>query len=41
MTPMNKLPHAKPTKAELGTEKIKLTGYMRGIADKLFKKTKQ
>lgn len=32
---MNKFPHAKPTKAELGTEKIKLDGYMRGIAEKL------
>ena len=38
MTPMNKLPHAKPTKAELGTEKTKLAGYMRAIADNLLKR---
>ncbi len=35
ITPMNKLPHANPTKAELGTEKTKLAGYIKGIAEKL------
>jgi hypothetical protein len=33
--PMNKLMQAKPTKAVLGTEKIKLAGYINGIAEKL------
>lgn len=36
ITPMNKLPHARPTKAELGTEKIRLAGYMRGIDENLY-----
>ena len=36
---MNKFPHAKPTKAELGTSKTKLAGYKSGIADNLNLKT--
>ncbi len=38
MTQMNIFPHAKLTKAELGTKKTKLAGYMRAIADNLFKR---
>lgn len=37
-TPINKLPHANPTNAELETEKIKLDGYISGIAEKLLEK---
>lgn len=33
--PMNRLPHANATKAVLGTEKMRLVGYIRGMADKL------
>jgi len=32
-TPINKLAHASPTKAVLGTEKRKLDGYISGIAE--------
>ena len=34
-TPMNRLAQARPTKAELGTSKIKLAGYIIGIDDNL------
>lgn len=34
---MNKLAHARPTKAVLGTEKTKLVGYISGIAETLAK----
>lgn len=37
-TPINKLPHANPTNAELETENIKLAGYIRGIAERLLEK---
>jgi hypothetical protein len=35
MTPINKFPHAKPTKAELGMSNTKLAGYINGVADNL------
>jgi hypothetical protein len=34
-TPINKLAHASPTKAVLGTEKRKLDGYISGMAETL------
>ena len=36
MTPINKFPQARPTKAELGTSKTKLAGYINGVADNLY-----
>lgn len=38
MTPINKFPHAKPTKAELGMSNTKLAGYINGVADNLYKR---
>ena len=36
--PINKFAHARLTKAVLGTENIKLVGYISGIAETLLKR---
>ena len=41
ITPTKRLAHARPTKAELGTSKTRLAGYIKGIDDNLIENKKE